>query len=475
MLLSSPWRPVISIFYAQTRVPIYEATATAEIDISRAESLGLSSALGYGDDTSTAVETQVFRLTSHSLIYRAVVELAAENRGPFPDAFKNLPSSTDEDLLPPAVRAKIISSVASSLAVGIVPKTNAIRVTYRHGNPVVARDFVNRLLAVFMERSIEDRLIGTSQASDMLSPQMNDLKKHAADTQQSLAKFQEEHNLVAGDERDNLITADVRLINQQLAEAQADQIIKQARLRLVQSGNPELLASVAPTPILQTLRAQETQVKVELGELTSKYGPAKPKVHELQTQLPTLEKAIASESANITKRAQEEYEASSDTVQSLQHRLADEMQKAFRLNESAAQYSMLREDAESSRDLYNALQLKLKESSISAALGAESISIIDRAVLPNQPVEPNKRRIVETGGLAGMILALFLAVGLEALNDTHSRPQRILRTSTHRSNLSEAIPHFESEGTTTVSSDLLGSARVPARLVAFSAPGVVGC
>ncbi len=460
---------IISFIYAQTRVPIYEATATAEVDVPRSESLGLSTAVGslYGDDSSTAIETQVFRLTSHSLIYRAVVELAAENRGPFPDAFKNLPSSTNEDSIPAALRAQIIGSVAGSLAVGVVPKTNVLRVTYRHVDPVVARDFVNRLLTVFMERSIEDRLIGTSQVSDMLSVQMNDLKKHAADTQQSLAKFQEEHNLVGGDEKDNLTIAGLRLINQQLAEAQADQIIKQARLHLVQSGNPELLASVAPTPILQTLRAQETQVKVELGELTSKYGPAYPKVHELQTQLPTLEKAIASESANITRRAQEEYEASSDTVQSLQHRLADEMQKAFRLNESAAQYSLLREDAESTRDLYNALQMKLKESSVSAALGAESISIIDRAVLPNAPVEPNKRRILETGGLAGIILALFLAVGLEALNDT-------LQTSEDLAIFTPfeplgAIPHFESEGTTTVSSDL-GKREVPSRLVAFSAP-----
>ena len=80
------------------------------------------------------------------------------------------------------------------------------------------------------------------------------------------------------------------------------------------------------------------------------------------------------------------------------------MQQAFKLNESAAQYALLREDAESTRDLYNALQLKLKESSVSAALGAESISIIDHAVMPDQPVEPNKRRIIETGGLAGIIL-----------------------------------------------------------------------
>jgi succinoglycan biosynthesis transport protein ExoP len=460
---------VISIFYAQTRVPTYEASATAEIDLSRSESMGLSAAVSslYGDDATTTVETQAFRLTGHSLIYRAIAELAAENRGPFPDAFKNVPSPTDENSLPAAERVRIINSVAESLSVGMVPKTNVVRVTYRHRNPAVARDFVNRLLTVFMERSVEDRLFGTDQASDMLSAQMNDLKKHAADAQQNLAKFQKEHNLVGGDEKDNLTITGLKIINEQLVEAQADQIIKQSRLRLVQSGNPELLMSVAPTPTLQTLRTQETQVNVELAQLTSKYGPGYPKVHELQAQLPTLEKEIASESANVTKRVQEEYQASSSTVQSLQNRLSTETQQAFKLNESAAQYALLRQDAESSRDLYNALQLKLKESSVSAALGAESISIIDHAVLPDKPVEPNKRRIIETGSLAGIIFGIFLALGIEALNDTLQTSEDVEAHTPFQS--LGAVPHFEADGLTTITSSI-GTREVPSRLVALAAP-----
>jgi succinoglycan biosynthesis transport protein ExoP len=460
---------VISIVYAQTRVPVYEATATAEIDLPRSESLGLSTAVSslYSDDTSTTVQTVAYRLTGHSLIYRAVAELAAENRGPFPDAFRNLTSPSDEDSIPAAERDRIIHSVAGSLSVGIVPRTNALAITYRHGNPIVARDFVNRLLTVFMERSVEDRLFGTTQAADMLSAQMNELKKHGADAQEKLAKFQREHNLIGADEKDNLTVDGLKIINQQLAEAQADQIIKQARLRLVQSGNPELLASVAPTPSLQALRTQETQVKVELDELTSKYGAGYPKVHELQAELPKLEKAIASESANVTRRVREEYDASSNTVESLQKRLADQTQQAFKLNESAAQYALLHEDAESSRILYNDLQLKLKESSVSAALGAESISIIDHAVLPAKPVEPDKRRIIETGVLAGAILALFIAVGLEALNDTLQTSED-LATFTPYEPIG-AVPHFESSGVTTGSSHL-GKREVPKRLVVLSAP-----
>jgi len=459
---------IVSFIYAKTRVPLFEATATAEIETSRNQSMGLSDLVGSSPESGTTqVLTEAFRLTGSSLIFRAVAELGVEGRGPFPNAFKKVSSPITEDSLPATARASIVGAVAGSLKVSIVPRTNAVRVTYRHPSPVVARDMVNRLLDVFMERSVEDRLFGTNQAAGMLTVQMEDLKNHAADAQRKLAKFQEEHNFVGPDEKDNLTTAGLTIINGQLAEAQADQIIKQARVHLVESGNPELLTSVAPTPTLRELRAQETSVKVELGQLTSKYGPGYPRVHELQAQLPTLEKEIATESSNVTKRVQEEYQTSSNTVQALQHRLNDQMQQAFKLNESAAQYALLREDAESSRDLYDVLQLKLKESTVSAALNAASISIIDHAVIAPYPVEPNRRRITMTGGLAGLILAAFLAFLIEALNDTLQTSEDLETWS--RFHALGAVPHFDPQLQPTKNSEF-GEDQVQSRLITFTTP-----
>lgn len=455
---------IVSYIYAKTRIPMYDATATAEIDTSRSESIGLSDLVGSSSESGTTkVQTEAFRITGNSLIFRAVAELAMDHRGPYPNEFHNLTAPITEDSLPPAKRASIIGSVAGALKVTIVPRTNAVRLTYRHPNPVVARDLVNKLLDVFMERSVEDRLFGATQAADILTSQMEDLKNHAAEAQRNLAKYQEQHNFIGSDEKDNLTTAGLKIINGQLAEARADQLIKQARLHLVQSGNPESLISVAPTPTLQALRTQETQVKIELGQLTSKYGPGYPRVHELQTQLPSLQKAIAAETANVTRRVQEEYDTSSNTVQSLERRLSDQMQQAFKLNESAAQYALLRQDAESSRDLYDAMESKLKESSVSAALNAPTMSVIDHAVVSPYSVEPNRRRIVITGGLAGLILAVFLALGLEALDDSLKTSEDIETFS--RFHTLGAVPHFDAEGMTTKS-----NRRIPLRLVTVTAP-----
>src|ERR1035438_4661881 len=63
-------------------------------------------------------------------------------------------------------------------------------------------------------------------------------------------------------------------------------------------------------------------------------------------------------------------------------------QEAYKLNEDAIQYAILRRDVESSRDLYEGLLKKLKEAGVLAGLKSSNINIVDSASVPIEPVEP---------------------------------------------------------------------------------------
>ena len=462
---------VASIFYAKTRIPLYEAAAMLEIDPSRSQSLGIGEALGGSFDQSSALQTDVVRLYGESLIFRAVGELGLQHRGPFPDVFKSANLPITDDIVSPQQRVAIVGAVKGGLAISIIPKTSVISISYRYRDPIIARDMVNALLAVFTARSVEDRLLGTRQATEMLSPQMDELKRHAADAQRELSKYQAGHNLIASEVSNegsvNLTIDGLKILNQQLAEAQADMIIKQARLHMVQSANPDSVLAVAPTSALQALRNEENDAKARLAQLTTKFGPGYPQVHQLQEEISQVEKSIAAESNNVTRRVREEYDTSAGTVQAIQRRLDEQMQQAFKLNSGAADYAVLREDAESSSDLYNTLQLKLKESSVTAALDAASFSVIDHAVIRPTPVEPNARRLVMTGSLAGLLFAVFLAFGMEALDDTLHTSEDV--ESNSRLHTLGAVPHFQMQDS--LQKELVpGEFRVSPRLITINAP-----
>lgn len=439
---------IISFIYAKTRVRLYEASSTAEIDRSRADSMQLGGGFFGYEDPDTALQTEMYRITGDALIFRAAGELGVEHKGPFPDAFKGVSLPITDDSLPSEQRLNIINTIKGRTTVSVVPKTNAIRIEYLDPDPVVARDFVNKLLTVYTIRNMEDKVYISQQSAAMLAPQLQELLDHMSNAQRALAQYEGEHKFIGNDASDttdtsgsNLNVTQLKALNDQLSAAQADQMVKKARLQLVESTNPENLYSVAPTPALQSLRSQLETAKAKLTELRTKYGSGYPAVHELEMQIPEIEKEITAESNNVKRRVQEDYDTSSSTVRSVQERMDEQLQQISKLNEGAAQHALLREDAEASRDLYNALELKLKESSVTAAFSAAAISVIDHAVVKPTAVVPNVRRMVLTGGLLGLILAVFLVLGLEALDDTIETSEDIEASSGLHS--LGAIPHFE--------------------------------
>ena len=69
----------------------------------------------------------------------------------------------------------------------------------------------------------------------------------------------------------------------------------------------------------------------------------------------------------------------------LRKRLAAQEDATYRLNEDVAQYAILRHEAELTRNLYDTLQLRLKEASVSAGMSAANITVVDRAEVPLAP------------------------------------------------------------------------------------------
>jgi len=59
------------------------------------------------------------------------------------------------------------------------------------------------------------------------------------------------------DDNDNIVTDRLKLLNEQLTQAEADRIVKEARYRMAATGNPELIANVVPSTTLQVLRSRK--------------------------------------------------------------------------------------------------------------------------------------------------------------------------------------------------------------------------
>ncbi|MBV8438302.1 MAG: polysaccharide biosynthesis tyrosine autokinase [Silvibacterium sp.] len=431
-----------AIFYIVTTVPQYEAIARLHIDLSRSTNIGIEDLieqkLSGGQDAGEKLQTELRIMQSDSVTMEVINRLDLFHKAPYSELFAKQPYSGQ---LSPAQRYALIHAFQGATKVIVLPNTEVVEVHFQNRDPSVAANTANAIVDAYLDRDLRSRYEGTTRVSNWLTRQLSAVKKQVEDAQKSLTDYQRQNNLLTLDgQGGSLLTDSLRTVNQQLAEAEADRIVKEARYKMAQTRNPDLLISVAPGTVLSGLRGQQADLMVQAAQLKSKFGPDYPKVRELDKQLASVQADIDAEINDLTKRFAEEYNAAVKTESLLQDRLNKTKQDAYKENESAAQFDILKHGAESASELYDSLQMKLKEAGITAGLNSNNVDIIDQASIPPFPVLPKKQSALIFGFLGGLIGGIALAFFFESLDDT-------IRTSDDAEAISQlptlaVIPHF---------------------------------
>jgi succinoglycan biosynthesis transport protein ExoP len=466
---------LVASYFAFFTVPLYEALAQVDVDLGRSTNIGIADlveqSLAGEDASSERLQTEMAIMRSDTVALDVINTLDLYHKKPFSDTFKDAPYNGH---MTPGQRAGVLDKFSGALKIMLVPGTNLVEIRFRNQDPKVATAITNAIMDAYMERDLRARFEGTNRVSNWLSQQLSALKKQVEDSQQQAAKYQRANNLIGLNvDGQTLVTDSLQTVNQQLAEAQADRIVKEARYRLAQTRNPELLVSVAPGTTLTALRQQQSELMVQYAQLKSKFGSDWPKVKEAEKQLASVQSSIDTEINSLTNRFEEEYNTSVNTENLLRDRLEQIKAEAYRANESGAEFEILKHGAESASDLYDALQTKLKEAGITAGLNSNNIDVVDRATEPVHPVSPTKKRDLLLGMLGGLLLGMIVALFLESLDDT-------IRTSDDAEAISglpslAVIPHFDvlkkaSGGAQLTAIESDRNSRVSADLISYTEP-----
>ena len=315
-------------------------------------------------------------------------------------------------------RRQLLARFNDNLAVHVIPNTEVVEIRFRSSDPALASDAANSIIDEYMQRNFRVRVDGTTQTAQWLSRQLEEIRASTTAAQQKLADFQRGNNLLGTDESDNIVTDRLKQLNEELTQAEADRIVKEGRYRLARSGNPELIASVVPSTTLQVLRTQEAELQEQYAQMSSKFGSGYPKLRELQSQLARLESSITAEGTNIETRLANEYDAAAKAEAMIRDDFEKQKQETYKLNENVSQYAILKHQVESGQQLYDTLQLKLKEAGITSGLASSYVSVVDRAQIPDKPVAPRKSLYLAMGLGGGLFGGLLLGLALDSFDDT---------------------------------------------------------
>jgi polysaccharide biosynthesis transport protein len=413
--------------------PIYEAGGTIEIE-KPDNSLNFQNSATFSLDyfDPTELETELKILQSDLLALQVVHELNLDRSQEFGAAPS--PTAPSMELTPdpmqvdPARASAVLGGFKSSLRVALVPNSRIIEVHYRSADPKMASNVVNTLMQTYVENNFKARFNSTMQASDWLQKQLVDMQMKVETSQEKLVRYQKEHEILGIDEKQNIITSKLDELNRALTAAESERMDKEARYRMVESGDADAIASSSSgsadggsqsgSNLLETLRAKRADLKIQVADLNTQFGPSYPKLAELNNQVKEIDGQIQNEKRKIVDKVRGDYLTALQRENMLRDALEKQKQEDNQLNESAIEYNLLKRDSDTYRQLYEGLLQKLKEAGVSAGLRSNNFRVVDAARPPSAPIEPNVPRNLLFAFVLGAGTGVGLAFLLEGLDNT---------------------------------------------------------
>src|SRR5438128_2312008 len=422
--------------------PIYEASGSIAVNKTDPGLVNFkdsgSVSVDYFDPAD--LDTEVKILQSDLLALQVIKQLSLDKRselGGKPDDVSSLNLAPDPLQMDSARTSALLAGFKGSLRVSLLPNSRIIELHYRSPDKNLAANIVNTLAATYVEQNFKTKFESTMQAADWLSKQLVDLQMKVETSQEKLVKYQKQHEILGIDEKQNITTAKLDELNKELTSAESERMEKESVYRLIQSGDPDVIASTTSvagsnggtgansgSSLLDNLRTKQADLKIQVAELSTQFGSSYPKVAQLSNQLKEIVAQIQAETKKIAGHVRSQYMASLQRENMLRAALEKQKQEANKLNQSAIEYSFLKRDVETSRQLYEGLLEKLKEAGVTAGLRSSNVKIVNAARVPMAPSEPNIPRNLAFALVLGLTSGVGLAFLLENLDNTVRTPEQ---------------------------------------------------
>jgi uncharacterized protein involved in exopolysaccharide biosynthesis len=249
------------------------------------------------------------------------------------------------------------------------------------------------------------------QGADWLTNQLAETKTKLEQSEVQLQAYVRENGLLFLESKgsvENIVEGRLRQLQERLTQAQSQRIEKQSLHELVvQKGEFESIPSMH-SEVMKDLTVRLADLRREYARLATTFKEDYPQAAQVKSQVDELEGLVKQEQRNVMERATNDYKAAVQQEELLRQAYRTQEQLMNSVADKTGRYNILKRDVDTNRQLYDALQQKLKEAGVSAGLQAATWGgPSDSSPVPTDPplAEP---RPGAHGGIGAGVGAGFL-------------------------------------------------------------------
>jgi succinoglycan biosynthesis transport protein ExoP len=410
----------LTALYSYTATPIYRTTVMLEITAdnpgSNVSADGRMAGMGSWAYAQKFQETQNKILKSHSLAKRVIKALDLEKHPDFAGT-ANAKNKTKDQIL-----NSMASSFVGRLQVDSIRGTNLVDVSYQSPDKEITKKVLDVVANEYLYLLIDRRNESFSLVRNWLNQQLNEMAGKVQETQKKLYKFGQNTDIYmvgnskTGDQ-DNVIVQKFVDLSALLTKAQSDKMAKKAQYQQIKEQGPSA-SIIVNNPLIAALRQELVVQESKISAMGKIYLPGHPEMQAETAKLKELQSRINAEVKRIQDSVKADYEAADRTENLLQQSFAAQKQQMANLQDNLSNYQILKRDAQTSEQLYQALLARVKEVNISSTMVSSTVSVIDPAPLPTSPFKPKKLQNLALATMFGLVLGIALALIVDTLDDS---------------------------------------------------------
>ena len=369
-------------------------------------------------------ETQ-YQLITSAAVARKVVDLLAADQTfntYFGKMFKATPDNKE-------ARADAIAKmIRGGISVNPVKNSKIVDISYLSENPVLAQVIANTVAKAYIEELLEMSMSSTQYTIQWMTKKAEEEREKLEKSERSLQAYMKDQNFVAIEDKVAVVPQKITEINSQLIKAEAkrketETLYNKVRGISANISDAESISAVASDPTVQSLRQQILKAEQQNMELSQKYGAKHPTMVRANEDLKGLKAKRDQEIRRVIDSIKNEYEMARSNEASLRGLLSQTNSEALNVNDKLIEYKVLSREAETNRQLYDALIKRIKEQSITEQVRSANVLIVENAEKPTSPVTPRTARNLLLGLLIGLLGGVGMVFFAEYLDQTIKSPE----------------------------------------------------
>jgi uncharacterized protein involved in exopolysaccharide biosynthesis len=286
--------------------------------------------------------------------------------------------------------------------------------------PEKSARLANAFAAAFLEDQTNTRAEQARRASTAITARLNELRDRVRQSEDQVENYKNQKNIVGASGK--LVTEEqLAAVNSQLAFARSRVADSKAKLDQIDSVRAQTLERGAIPEAISSqtiglLRQQLGEAQRRAVSLATSLGPMHPEYLAAQSTLRDAQRAVGEEIGRIRQAAKAEFERSQSNEKALAAQVDTLKKQTLDSSRDTVGLRERERELEANRSIYQSFLQRARETGEQERLDTSNARVITTAFPPLERVGPQRRVMVLTAAIAGLLLALLIAMVLEIIS-----------------------------------------------------------